>query len=110
MELSGDTLLKVIRTTGAPVKVLTEHGRLLGKVSPSQAEIMILTGDFQGGGSTNRVRFIQYTKKREMAPFLGTPESFSKAHDLPRFDPSYFRSFAGYPSPKKTSRAKKKRK
>ena len=83
----------MLSTTTSMVKLLSEIGKVIGRVTPGQAAALASSGVVFGGGSTHKVRYLQF-KPHEMTV---SQQLFCKHHELPAYDPTLFRTFA-FPS------------
>ena len=91
------------------VKLLTPEGDTVGRLTPLQALVLCQSSEYVGGGSPKRTRYIRRVPEKTPLPLI---ESFCLAHCLPRYDPTYFRTF-GFPSgisPDQTSFSRTRRK
>ncbi len=102
MEFTGDELLSVLRETTALVKFI-EGERTLGRVTPSQALAMAESGQFTGYGSLKRIRHVRYTPAK-MTP---AKQFLIQIRETPAYDPTFFRTFAGYLKDQSSSKGKR---
>lgn len=67
-QIKSEVLIGALRVTKSPVKVL-EDGTPTRKVTPQQAIILARSGNFEGSGSSLRVRCIRRIDKRRPMVF-----------------------------------------
>lgn len=101
MQYEGDTLVSILHKTKSPIKLLDETYSSIASadgceasVTADQALLMVRCGQFTGGGSLNKVRYIKFTPKAPET-MTAAEKAFCAAHDLAQYDPTYFRNFIG---------------